>query len=60
LTKERWVGGWTGSLAGKEEGIAGVTEVLMVLGALGDSEASRKETLEVPLGETVGAIGRSA
>jgi hypothetical protein len=61
LTGERLGDGWTGSLAGKEEGSAGATEVLAVLEeALGDSEASRKETLEVLLGEAVGGVGGSA
>jgi hypothetical protein len=60
LAGERLGEGGTGSLAGKEEGLAGATEVLAVLEALGDSEVSRKETLEVLLGEAVGGVGGSA
>jgi hypothetical protein len=57
LTGERLGEVWTGSLAGKEEGVAGATEVLAGLGV---SDVSRKVTLEVLLGEAVGGVGGSA
>jgi hypothetical protein len=57
LTGERLGDGWTGSLAGKEEGISGATEVLAGLEV---PDVSWKVTLEVLLGEAVGGVGGSA